>query len=152
MVVPGLLPFRRRDDDGVDEEEERRLCFVGMTRAKRHLTLSRAKYRMTRGATARTVRSPFLIELPREQIDWVEPSGKSPASQHTIDRGQLPPDIMEWTMGTLVRHPRYGLGQVLSLERGTRRTHVKVQFEDGTERSWVLEYAELERVDFDDIG
>ena len=148
----GLLPFRRTDENEADEEEERRLLFVGMTRARRHLTLSRARYRMTRGVTLRTVRSPFLNELPRGQLDWVELAGLSSGKHGASDRGRLPHDIAEWTIGTLVRHPDCGLGQILSLERGARRTHVKVQFEDGVQRSWVLEFAKLERVDFDDLG
>ncbi|MFQ5415320.1 MAG: ATP-dependent helicase, partial [Phycisphaerae bacterium] len=56
----GMLPFQRRDDTDCDEEEERRLCFVGMTRAKRRLTLCRARYRMLRGRSECTTRSRFL--------------------------------------------------------------------------------------------
>jgi hypothetical protein len=44
------------------------------------------------------------------------------------------------------------LGQVLSLERRAKRTHVRVRFEDGATRAWALEFADLVRVDFDDVG
>jgi DNA helicase-2/ATP-dependent DNA helicase PcrA len=148
----GLLPLRRRDDEDIDIEEERRLLFVGMTRAKRRLTLSRARYRMMRGRTERTVRSPFLDELPRAELDWPEPVSRAVGAGSPVLKGKLPRDIEQWEVGTLVRHPRYGLGQIMLMQRGAKRTHVSVQFKSGTKQSWVLEFAELERVDFDDVG
>lgn len=69
-----------------------------------------------------------------------------------MDGGELPADIAEWSIGTLVEHPLHGLGRVLTIHRGARRTHVDVQFKDGSRRSWVLEFADLKRVDFDEIG
>ncbi len=166
----GMLPLRRRDcdpgDDDADTEEERRLCFVGMTRAKKRLTLCHARYRMLRGITERKARSPFLDELPRDEIEWDEadaasapkPCGFSPrgvsaqAKACGLDHGELPDDIDKWSVGTLVRHPRHGLGKIVSLCRGARRTHVDVYFEDGATRTWVLEFAQLERVDYYDVG
>ncbi len=151
----GLLPFRRREEGSVDMEEERRLCFVGMTRARKRLTLSRAKYRAFRGVAERTTRSDFLDELPRDQIEWEKPQelpARGPTATAVQDVGKLPDDIELWEIGTLVKHPQYGLGQLISLHRGTRRTHVDVQFKDGSRRSWILEFASLQRVEFDDVG
>lgn len=148
----GLLPFRRRDDEGVDDEEERRLCFVGMTRAKKQLMLSRARFRMTRGVTVRTTRSPFLAELPKGLLERIESKTSGARRRTPVVSGRLPADFAHWETGVLVRHPEYGLGQVLSLDRGARRTHVSVQFEDGRKKKWALEFADLVRVDFDDIG
>ena len=148
----GLLPFRRQGDEYIDEEEERRLLFVGMTRAKVHLTLSRARYRMVRGATGRTVRSPFLDEMPRDQLEWVEIDAASPGRRPNADRGKLPDDIALWSVDTLVEHPEHGLGQILSLRPGLKGTHVDVQFKDGPRKTWLLEFAPLKRVDFDDVG
>lgn len=148
----GILPMRR-DDDQVDEEEERRLLFVGITRAQKRLTLSRAKYRMIRGITERTVRSPFLDELPTDELEYVgEKQARATPRKPKPDLGRLPADISQWSTGTLVRHPAHGLGQVMALHRGDRRTHVDVLFKDGQRRSWVLEFAQLERVDYDEIG
>lgn len=148
----GLLPFRKSEEDTVDEEEERRLCFVGMTRARRRLTLSRARYRMMRGANRRTVRSPFLNELSSVEVQQVKLPRRSSRGGPSAAEGRLPEDIAEWTIGTLVRHPQHGLGQVLSLERRATRTHVRVRFKDGATRAWALEFADLVRVDFDDVG
>jgi len=148
----GMLPFRRHDESDVDEEEERRLLFVGMTRAKTRLTLSSARYRMLRGVTERTVRSGFLDELPSDEVEWIRTEAAQPSSRRNQANGRLPDDIAEWRPGTLVRHPSFGLGQILSLSRGTKRSHAAVQFENGKRESFVLEYADLTRVDFDDIG
>ena len=67
------------------------------------------------------------------------------------DKDALSEDIEQWTIGTLVKHPTHGLGRVTALQRGAKRTHVDVQFKDGPRRSWVLEFAQLERVDFDEM-
>jgi DNA helicase-2/ATP-dependent DNA helicase PcrA len=151
----GLLPFRRSTGgEGVieDEEEERRLCFVGMTRAKERLMLSRARYRMQRGATLRTTRSRFLDELREGGVEWPQSPSWSPRVPEPPPHGRLPDDVEEWTIGTLVRHPVHGLGQVLAIHRGASRTHVDVQFKEGGRKSWVLEFADLIRVDYDDVG
>src|SRR5690606_34506969 len=60
----GLLPHQRSREEHGDTEEERRLCFVGMTRARQALTLSFAKWRETRGISQRSTTSQFLHELP----------------------------------------------------------------------------------------
>ena len=61
-------------------------------------------------------------------------------------------DIAEWTVGTLVRHPVHGLGQVRSLRPSLKRTLVDVQFKSGFRKTLALEFAELERVVFDEVG
>lgn len=148
----GLLPFRRHDDSGVDEEEERRLCFVGITRARKQLTLLRSRYRMIRGVTERTVRSPFLDELPGDQVECQEEEQRRDRkSRADATVGKLPADIAEWGVGTLVRHPEYGLGQIQLIYRGASRTHVDVHFQEGSRHSLILEHADLTRVDFDDV-
>ncbi len=147
----GLLPFRRHGDDIGDDEEERRLCFVGITRARKRLMLSHARYRMQRGVTQRTISSPFLDELPRVEIEWTSQAGEARHGP-SKDGGQLPDDIDQWAIGSLVRHPVLGIGQISMLHLGSRRTHVDVQFKDGSERSWILEFADLQLVDYDEIG
>ncbi len=150
----GMLPLRRRDEDVVDLEEERRLLFVGMTRAKERLTLTLARYRMLRGSSERTSRSSFLDELSGEgvAIEWPDDETGRASSSRPRARGCLPPDFQEWTVGCMVRDPVYGLGQVRSIRRGRRRTHVEVQFQDGSQRCFALEFSALERVDFDEVG
>ena len=150
----GMLPFQRRDENGIEEnrEEERRLLFVGITRAKRCLTLSHVRYRMLRGSSPRMTRSPFLNELPTRHIEWTSVGLDEPLPGRRDDPGRRPDDIEQWRVGTLVRHPAHGLGRIMSIHRGNKRTHVDVQFADGPRLSWVLEFSGLKRVDFDDVG
>lgn len=147
----GLLPFSREDEEE-DDEEERRLCFVAMTRAKKRLTLTGARYRMLRGTTRRTTRSPFLDELPDSAIESTGRERKRSRRAGTAPTGALPPDIAEWSIGTLVEHPTEGLGQVMSMTRGGKRTLVDVAFKAGSRKTFAIEFADLRRVDFDDVG
>jgi DNA helicase-2/ATP-dependent DNA helicase PcrA len=81
-VEQGLLPHERSINDEEQLEEERRLAFVGITRAKEELQLSYAVHRDFRGQRRRTVPSPFLLEMPRDEMEMVEvgsPSWRPPA-------------------------------------------------------------------------
>jgi DNA helicase-2/ATP-dependent DNA helicase PcrA len=151
-VEDGLLPLVRGDQGVEDLEEERRLCFVGMTRAKKRLTLSLARWRMLRGVTRKTIRSRFLDELPDDELEWAGGAAVSPTLGGGKPPGELPDDVHLWEVGTLVRHPAHGIGQVTAMYRGARRTHVNVLFRDGHDGSWVLEFADLTRVDYDEAG
>jgi DNA helicase-2/ATP-dependent DNA helicase PcrA len=70
----GLLPHERSKADLYDLEEERRLLFVGITRAEQELQLSLAQYRAFRGGSRPTIPSQFLMELPREEMELCEPA------------------------------------------------------------------------------
>ncbi len=151
----GLLPFFRSDEERPDSghiEEERRLCFVGMTRAMKKLTMSSARYRMLRGQTKRTVRSPFLVSLPDHCVERDSQCAVGAHSGPGPIEGKLPHDIEEWGIGTLVRHPTNGLGQVLHLGKISGRPKADVKFENGHRGVYMLEFAELQRVDFDEVG
>jgi DNA helicase-2/ATP-dependent DNA helicase PcrA len=82
----GILPHERSRQSEEQLEEERRLLFVGLTRAKEELQLSRAEYRMFRGETRLTVPSPFLLELPRREMESSDRIGM---------RGATTPDFYE---------------------------------------------------------
>jgi len=71
----GLLPHERSVEDPDKFEEERRLLFVGITRAKQELQVSCAQYRAFRGDRRPTIPSQFLMELPREELTYSEPAG-----------------------------------------------------------------------------
>jgi DNA helicase II / ATP-dependent DNA helicase PcrA len=71
----GLLPHERSTEDPDKFEEERRLLFVGITRAKQELQVSCAQYRAFRGDRRPTIPSQFLMELPREELSYSEPAG-----------------------------------------------------------------------------
>jgi DNA helicase-2/ATP-dependent DNA helicase PcrA len=146
----GLLPLIR-EFDSADEEEERRLCFVGMTRAREDLTLTSAAYRTLHGRTERRLPSAFLNELPEDEVEWVDQASDDRAAEPIAPKPALPDDLARWEIGTLVRHPAYGLARVQWLSPAANQTRIGLRFTTGEEKTFILEYAKLERVDFDEI-
>ena len=142
----GVLPHGRANESEADLEEERRLCFVGITRAMRRLTITSAKYRTHRGMTDRTIPSRFLEELDREHAIFSDQAGiedewEAPPVETRVGKGraQRAGGLSE---GAVVRHPRFGMGTVV--EAGSGR--VRVNFRDVGLKTLVLEYARLEVV------
>ncbi len=149
-VEDGLLPHQRSQNERADIEEERRLCFVGMTRAERSLTLTSAKWRDFRGMIQRTSRSPFLKELPKEGVQRIEIDKDGETETDEIDENDLPESSMEfidWRRGQLVRHPQFGVGRVMWIEPQRRHTRAGVAFAAYGEKTLILEYAKLELVE-----
>ena len=154
-VEDGLLPHERSRNARCGLEEERRLCFVGMTRARRELILSSARYRASFGMENRTSRSIFLTELPRDEIvrqsaDEEGVIGEEAAAEEEMSASAV--DFMEWRRGQLVRHPSYGIGRVLWIRPSRKQTRAGVHFAAYGEKTLVLEYANLEPVDMDELG
>ncbi|QKK07826.1 MAG: UvrD-helicase domain-containing protein [Planctomycetota bacterium] len=155
----GLLPHSRAQTSESDLEEERRLCFVGITRAMQHVQLTCAKYRTVRGMSERTIPSRFIEELPREhtkisdQSDaWADTGGgfdddfdQSARSYETKPGGKLAQAQRELPVGSKVRHPQFGVGQVMSLEGGAS-VRAKIKFQHVGVKTLVLEYARLTRL------
>jgi DNA helicase-2/ATP-dependent DNA helicase PcrA len=142
----GLLPHARSASDEDQREEERRLCFVGMTRARRHLLMTRASVRTIRGMRERTIPSQFLGELPPDAVDVreneIEYFDEGPSwldDDHGATGG--------YTVGCLVRHPTFGLGRIEALTPRPAGSAARVAFQAGGVRTLILEYAKLERVE-----
>ena len=135
----GLLPHARYRDDPAQIEEERRLCFVGMTRAKELLVLSHARFRMVRGMATRNTPSRFIREMGREDVELASPDGDSESACRVGD----PQEFDRWRDGQLVRHPKYGVGRLLWIDPAGRQTRAAVKFAVG-ERTLILEYANLQ--------
>ncbi|MFQ5430393.1 MAG: ATP-dependent helicase [Phycisphaerae bacterium] len=142
-----LLPHRRSiSENPADVEEERRLCFVGMTRAQRCLTLSRAKYRMVRGVTERTAPSRFLSELPADEIERTTFEAERDRSRAHLRRANDADFAVEDALyfpGQRVRHEDYGVGRVMGLERRGRSTFIRIDFSEDGPRSFALEHVSL---------
>jgi DNA helicase-2/ATP-dependent DNA helicase PcrA len=148
-----LLPHERSQGEHADIEEERRLCFVGMTRAERALTMSFAKWRDFRGMTQRTSKSPFLKELPDEGVKWVtidEEGGEEIEENDDVPESAV--EYMDWRRGQLVRHPDFGIGRVMWIEPRNHRTHAGITFAAYGEKTLILEYAKLQVIDPDEQG
>ncbi len=143
----GLLPHARALRGEIDElEEERRLCFVGMTRARQRLTLTNAEYRMVRGITERTAASRFLRELPQDEIERETVRTKEDRSRSHLGSeydADIPADIEEFVPGRRVRHEEYGDGEILLLHRRGRTVYIRVHFDDYGQRSLALPHADL---------
>ncbi|MBN2294353.1 MAG: UvrD-helicase domain-containing protein [Pirellulales bacterium] len=96
-VEEGLIPHERSSQRDDQLEEERRLMFVGITRAQEELQLSRASYRDFRGRRDMTVPSQFLMELPRDKMELAGSDAIRPKSLGFPESwNDLPPEEMEW--------------------------------------------------------
>ncbi len=142
-VEEGIFPHSRSIEENT-LEEERRLCYVGMTRAKERLTLTHAMRRNLYGRSDANLPSRFLDELPeagveRERLRQTSWSGYS---AHVPREVKAREDIPELSTGDTVRHASMGTGIVTRIEP---ENVVTVRFEDGNERRLMLEYAPLER-------
>ncbi|HWV85912.1 MAG TPA: UvrD-helicase domain-containing protein [Capillimicrobium sp.] len=148
----GVFPHARALDEQ-NLEEERRLCYVGITRARRELTLTWARQRMVFGATQYGLRSRFLDEIPleltdREAGDDVTSAGAggAPRARFSWDasRAEAPAaDSVEFRMGEDVVHAAFGEGVVTGVEPGGI---VVIRFaRDGSERKLMAEYAPISR-------
>ncbi|NND64997.1 MAG: DNA helicase II [Gammaproteobacteria bacterium] len=152
-VEEGLFPHQRSLNDVDGLEEERRLCYVGITRAMRELYLSHAEYRRLHGSEHHCTPSRFLKEIPSELIEEIRPRARlrRPSSVHragngfasgtTIGKSDMPAGV---TLGQRVRHGKFGEGIVLSCEGAGAHTRLQVNFE-GIGMKWlVMQYANLE--------
>ncbi len=158
----GLLPHTRSQNSPDELEEERRLCFVGITRAQQHLLMTHARYRTIRGMRERTIPSPFIREM-LETVEYDDRSGSAGWDNYGDDagfdddhfdraygspaRGAFTGGSSPYTVGCFVKHPQFGMGRVISLTPAHAPTRAKVQFGHSAPKTLVLEYARLEIVD-----
>ena len=143
----GVFPHQAssRDPDGV--EEERRLCYVGMTRAMEKLTISFAKERRRFGSTNFSVPSRFLREIPPHVLEGDPSDGDDFADGPRVDysysqeadggEGQLQP-------GLRVRHPVFGVGSVVRVTGEGPGTKIDIRFDRAGVKKLVLKFANLE--------
>lgn len=145
----GVFPSQRTADDPEGLEEERRLMYVALTRARRTLLLSSARERLVNGELQSMRPSRFLRELPADCLENYAPSWRryqadddGPASigwSVTPD----PEALAALRPGARVRHDLYGDGVVRRLAGRGSTARAVVRFDDGLEREFVLEYAGL---------
>ena len=138
-VEDGILPHERSNaaEDQDELEEERRLFFVGITRAKTGLNISYARYRTVRGQMLRTIPSQFIFELGREITEQAE------EDECYDDNHQISQAIPYFDPGQLIRHKSFGLGRVKEFIDIGENSVVIVQFNTGQIKSLMVKYAEL---------
>jgi DNA helicase-2/ATP-dependent DNA helicase PcrA len=131
-------------------EEERRLCFVGITRAQVHLILTKAAYRTIRGMRERTVTSPFLNEMPAEMLEITDRTGLAGVGEREEFRERFMDEsdqlARQFRKGTVVRHPRFGMGRVEEVTNVGQHTRAVIIFNSHGRKPLILQYAQLEVV------
>ncbi len=138
-VEEGLFPHQRSAQDAGQLEEERRLCYVGLTRARQRLTLSHAESRRLHGADFYPSASRFLREIPGALLEEVRIGGNTRTSFSA--EPQLDADLH---LGQRVHHRTFGEGVVLHLEGRGAHTRVQVNFSGSGVKWLVAAYAGLE--------
>ncbi|MDQ2963631.1 MAG: UvrD-helicase domain-containing protein [Pseudomonadota bacterium] len=146
----GLFPHENSlsEYDGV--EEERRLAYVAITRARRRLYLTHAQSRMLHGQLRYNIASRFLDELPDGLVRWLSPqrAGKAPALEvgtgSDARRGDATAARPGWRIGQSVKHAKFGLGIIIDAEGRGSDARVQVNFRDAGVKWLALEYAKLQ--------
>ncbi len=146
----GTFPSMRAADDPEGLEEERRLMYVALTRARQTLMLSSARDRMVNGSMETMRPSRFLREIPEELLENYAPSWRrydlDDEGSHSTGWSVTPdPEALAGLQrGVRVRHDLYGSGVVRRIAGRGMNARAVVRFDDGVEREFVLEYAGLQ--------
>ncbi|MET0657164.1 MAG: DNA helicase II [Steroidobacteraceae bacterium] len=141
----GLFPHQRSITDVAGLEEERRLCYVGVTRAMRELYLTYAEQRRLHGIDSYGARSRFLGEIPAELLEEIRPRVQISRPVYTARRSAVMEEpIGGVRLGQRVRHGKFGDGVVLDLEGQGSHARVQVNFERQGTKWLMLAYANLE--------
>lgn len=139
----GIFPHVRCLDDPRQLEEERRLAYVGMTRAKERLYLTYARMRSLFGRTTANVPSRFVEELPEEVLERVEAEPEAWEGLPSRAPGAV---VVHLSVGDVVRHRHFGTGRVLEVEGEGQTAVATVHFQGVGVKRLALGYAPLERV------
>jgi DNA helicase-2/ATP-dependent DNA helicase PcrA len=148
----GLFPHENSLNEMDGPEEERRLMYVALTRARRRLYLTHAQSRMLHGQTRYHIASRFIDEIPRDLIQWLSPARKRYGSIDVDEaewgsiRGapQATPPAPTWRVGQNVRHAKFGVGVIVDAEGRGNDARVQVNFRESGLKWLALEYAKLE--------
>ncbi len=145
----GLFPHQRSLADPLGLEEERRLCYVGITRAKEQLYITYAEQRRLHGSDSFAHRSRFISEIPDELVEEVRPrvqvSRPLKRSGSVRTHAGFPADTgLGVSLGQRVRHGKFGEGVILNCEGQGAHARVEVNFEQAGTKWLVLNYANLD--------
>ena len=140
----GLFPHSQSDWDPSELEEERRLCYVGMTRAKKLLCLTHANARRVRGIPQLNIHSRFLDELPREYVTEIDLRRRvkrpitRPMHENELfgqddssDDFNQESDGPSFRTGTRVQPPTFGRGIICRVEGEEEATKLTIKFDNG---------------------
>jgi DNA helicase-2/ATP-dependent DNA helicase PcrA len=152
----GVFPHQRSLGDPRELEEERRLAYVGITRARQRLYLSRAVVRSAWGAPQYWPASRFLEEIPTELVEWerAEPAPSAPPSTPAGARLAARPGtsspgnraVVALQPGDRVSHDTFGLGTVVSTAGAAERAEATIDFGGSGVKRLLLRYAPVEKL------
>ncbi|MGQ0465828.1 MAG: DNA helicase PcrA [Sporichthyaceae bacterium] len=152
----GVFPHMRALGDPVELAEERRLAYVGLTRARERLYLTRAEVRRNWGSPQWFPQSRFVDDIPVELIDWQRKAGRSPLAALAAGSSAPPPRptgstrapmaIVSLTVGDRVTHDTFGLGTVIATAGVADKAEATVDFGDGAPKRLLLRYAPVEKL------
>ncbi len=161
-IFPSYMSIRS-DNPEEELEEERRLCYVGITRAKKMLTVTSARQRMIRGETMYNNISRFVKEIPEEYIRRIDQEERLPElpkrgaylqarnsfrskpfepKQFTVKKASG----LDYAVGDRVRHIKFGEGTVLEIVEGGKDFEVKVEFDTAGVKRMFASFAKLKKV------
>jgi len=147
-VEEGLFPHQRSAQDPARLEEERRLCYVGITRARQKLTICHAETRRIYGTENYAKPSRFIREIPSECMNEVRLRGSvsypaySPTINETPDANETPGT--GYSLGQRVKHAKFGEGVILNFEGQGNHTRIQINFSTAGTKWLVVAYANLE--------
>ncbi len=152
----GLFPLQRNTAEPEELEEERRLLYVGMTRAEENLYLSYARSRRRYNSVSATVPSLFLDEIPAQHLivktaakrSGVEPKNRKQARRKKImeyfrQEDESQDQGPQYKIGSMVYHETFGKGQIMSIEGQGDKMKVAVNFEGDVSKKLIAQYANL---------
>jgi DNA helicase-2/ATP-dependent DNA helicase PcrA len=154
----GIFPHSRTLGDPEELQEERRLAYVGLTRARENLFITRAEYRSSWGAPNYNAPSRFLSEIPDSVIEWNEVQEKaspiSTTNRSSIRRnfaapkptGKSSSNTMQLEIGERVSHDTFGLGTVVAVNGAGDRAEATIDFGSFGEKRLLLRYAPVEKL------
>jgi DNA helicase-2/ATP-dependent DNA helicase PcrA len=140
----GLFPHQRSLNDLEGLEEERRLCYVGMTRAMKQLYLTYAEQRRLHGADSYAMPSRFIKEVPDELVEEVRPRVQVSRPVAMSRFRPEEPAVPGVRLGARVRHGKFGEGVILNVEGSGAHARVQVSFEQQGTKWLMVQYANLE--------
>jgi DNA helicase-2/ATP-dependent DNA helicase PcrA len=151
----GVFPHSRTLGEKNELEEERRLAYVGLTRARERLYLSRAEYRSAWGAPNYNPPSRFLEEIPEQLIDWNKSESGFTTPPITRKKFASPPPPratgkqssgLQLSIGDRVSHDTFGLGTVIAVSGEGEKAEATINFGTYGEKRLLLRYAPVDKL------
>ena len=149
----GIFPHSRTLGDPDELQEERRLAYVGLTRARQNLFITRAEYRSSWGAPNYNLASRFLSEIPDSVIEWNQSVEGSSPIKTSIKRSFIQSkatgkmsNTMKLEVGERVSHDTFGLGTVVAVTGEADRAEATINFGSFGEKRLLLRYAPVEKL------